>query len=163
MQLHILRLSFVLACFLLFPLLVQAQSNLNVKIGPRVTVDVADIDRTAIGGTFRVLTGNAPLQASGAFDVYLSEGDATIFTVDVNAHYLINLHQQWFSPYAGLGGGLMRVSGQEGFGSETDLGFNLVGGAEVDLGVVTPFVQSQLTLGSTFDRLGFSAGLLFNF
>lgn len=34
-----------------------------------------------------------------------------------------------------------------------------MGGAEVDLRVVTPFLQAQLTLGDRFDRLGLSARL----
>jgi hypothetical protein len=35
-----------------------------------------------------------------------------------------------------------------------------MGGAEVDLRVVNPFVQAQMTLGDQFDRLGITGGVL---
>lgn len=159
MRLLPLSASLIIACLLLTVPQAHAQRNLDLKIGPRVTIDVADIDETAIGGTIRVTGEGFPLQASGAFDVYASEDDATIFTVDLNAHYLIDL-ARWFSPYLGAGGGVTRISGRDGLGSETDLGLNLVGGLEIDVQIITLFTQSQLTLGSTFDRLGFSAGFL---
>ena len=162
MRRHTLTFSLILAALLVIAPPVQAQTDLDFKVGPRVTADVADISGTAIGANLRLLSGTFPVQASGAFDVYVSESDATVFTVDLNAQYLINLNEQWFSPYVGAGGGLTRVSGLEGEGSTTDLGFNLVGGAEIDTRFVTPFAQTQLTLGSTFDRLGFTAGLLIN-
>lgn len=160
MRLLTLTLSLVLASLLLITPQAEAQINLDFKVGPRVTADIADISGTAIGANLRVLSGDVPIQASGAFDVYVSERDATVFTVDLNVQYLIDLDEQWFSPYFGAGGGLTRVSGREGLGSTTDLGLNLVGGAEVDTRLITPFVQAQLTLGSTFDRVGFTAGLL---
>ena len=163
MRLFTLSTSLILACILLTTPQAHAQTNLDLKVGPRVAVDVADIDETAIGGTVRVFSGSSPFQASGAFDVYASEGDATIFTADLNLHYLIALDNvQRVSPYVGAGGGVTRVSGREGAGSETDLGVNLVGGAEIDMRFITLFAQSQITLGDMFDRLGLSAGLLVN-
>lgn len=134
----------------------------GLKVGPRLTADVADIDDIALGGTLRIGSPSIPVQGSGAFDLYLSEGDATVFTVDLNAQVPFDVGR-WFTPYVGAGLGITRVSGRAGGGSTTDLGFNALGGAEMDLrGILRPFVQAQLTLGDTFDRIGFTGGVLFD-
>ena len=132
------------------------------KIGPRLTADVGDINDLALGGTLRIGSPSFPVQGSGAFDLYLSEREATVFTVDLNAQVPFDV-EQWYTPYLGAGLGITRLSGRAGGGSTTDLGFNAVGGAEVDLrGILRPFVQVQLTLGDTFDRIGFTGGVLFD-
>lgn len=165
-----MRPHFSLSVFCIAALLMAAvpaygqadQSNeINWKLGPRLTIDAGDINDTALGGMLRVRSPSFPVQGSGAFDLYLSDGDATVFTVDLNGQVPIEV-ERWFLPYFGAGLGITRVSGRAGEGSTTDTGFNLMGGAEADLRFVNPFIQAQVTLGDRFDRLGFSAGLLFN-
>lgn len=160
------RFSLVLLCIVALAMVVapaygqvDRSAEVNWKIGPRFTADAGDIDDVALGGTLRVRSPSFPIQGSGAFDLYLSESDATTFTVDLNAHIPIEV-ERWFLPYAGAGLGITRVSGGAGDGSTTDLGFNLLGGAEVDLRVVNPFVQAQVTLGDQIDRLGITGGIL---
>lgn len=155
--------SLIAAVVLLLASPVHAQTEEGgFEIGPRLTADVGDINDVALGGTLRIGSPTFPVQGSGAFDLYLSEGDATIFTVDLNAQVPFDV-AQWYTPYLGAGLGITRVSGREGGGSRTDLGFNAVGGAEVDLrGALRPFVQTQLTLGDRFDRIGFTLGVLFD-
>ena len=137
----------------------ETETDVNVRIGPRVTGDVGDIGETAIGATARLEVDEFPIQASGAFDLYLSEGNGTIFTTDLNAQVPVELEDRWFLPYVGAGLGLTRVSGD---GGTTDLGVNLLGGAEVNLRFFRPFAQAQVTLGDDFDRVGLTGGVLFN-
>jgi hypothetical protein len=153
-----------------FPLTAQAQteSSSGFEIGPRVTIDVGDIEEFALGGDVRYdLSQNveAPVQLSGAIDFYFAddaqvgnqEVDRSIYTVDLNAHYMFPT-EETFSPYAGAGIG---ITGSEvGGTSSTDTGLNLVGGVEFDTGTLQPFVQGQITIGD-FDRLGITGGLLF--
>jgi opacity protein-like surface antigen len=133
--------------------------EVNWKLGPRFTADAGDIDDVALGGALRVGSPSFPVQGSGAFDLYLSDGGATVFTVDLNGQIPIEV-EPWFLPYVGAGLGITRASGSAGGESTTDLGFNLMGGAEVDLRVVNPFVQAQVTLGDQIDRLGITGGVL---
>ena len=165
-----MRLYFTVTAFCIAALLVAAPpaygqadqpDEIEWKFGPRLTIDGGDINDTALGGMLRVRSPSFPVQGSGAFDLYLSEGEATVFTVDLNGQVPIEV-ERWFLPYVGAGLGITRVSGRAGGGNTTDAGFNLMGGAEVDLRIVNPFVQAQLTLGDRFDRVGISAGLLFN-
>jgi opacity protein-like surface antigen len=133
------------------------------KIGPRFTADAGDISGVALGGALRVGSPSFPVRGSGALDLYLSEdlsgGDATVFTIDLNGQIPIEV-EQGVLPYVGAGLGITRVSGSADGGSTTDLGVNLMGGAEVDLRVVNPFVQAQVTLGDQIDRLGITGGVL---
>ncbi|MCS3703858.1 porin family protein [Salinibacter ruber] len=149
-----------------FPLTAQAQteSSSGFEIGPRVTIDVGDIEEFALGGDVRYdLSQNveAPVQLSGAFDFYFADDqggtDVSIYTIDLNAHYIFPT-EETFSPYAG--GGIGITGSEVGGTSSTDTGLNLVGGVEFDTGTLQPFVQGQVTIGD-FDRLGITGGLLF--
>jgi len=111
------------------------------------------------GALLRVRYPSFPVQGSGAFDLYLSDEGGTGFTFDLNGQIPFEV-ERWFLPYMGAGLGIYRVSGSGGGGSTTDLGFNRIGGAEVDLRVATPFVQAQVTLGDQIDRLGITVGVL---
>ncbi|ABC43715.1 hypothetical protein SRU_2822 [Salinibacter ruber DSM 13855] len=149
-----------------FPLTAQAQmeSSSGFEIGPRVTIDVGDIEEFALGGDVRYdLSQNveAPVQLSGAFDFYFADDqggtDVSIYTIDLNAHYIFPT-EETFSPYAG--GGIGITASEAGGVSSTDTGLNLVGGVEFDTGTLQPFVQGQITIGD-LDRLGITGGLLF--
>ncbi len=175
------------AAFLLavaFPLTSQAQmeSGSDFKIGPRATIALSDLSDAgadfAIGGDVRYdLSKNvdAPIQLSGAFDFYFAddaqfqdeEVSQTIFTVDLNGHYMIP-NEGAFSPYAGAGVGITSINQDEVDtslgtygGSDTDTGINLVAGAEFDTESFRPFLQGQLTVGGDLDRFGITGGLLF--
>ncbi|WP_103020822.1 outer membrane protein [Salinibacter altiplanensis] len=149
-----------------FPYTAQAQteSNSGFEIGPRVTIDVGDIEEFALGGNVRYDLSQdveEPVQLAGAFDYYFADdqggADVTIYTIDLNAHYIFPT-EETFSPYAG--GGLGITSSEVGGISDTDTGLNLVGGVEFDTGSFQPFVQGQVTIGNP-DRIGITGGLLF--
>ena len=146
----------------------QMESSSGFEIGPRVTIDVGNIEEFALGGDVRYdLARNveAPVQLSGAIDFYFAddtrvgnrEVDRSIYTVDLNAHYMFPT-EETFSPYAGAGIGI--TSSEVGSTSSTDTGLNLVGGVEFDTGTLQPFIQGQVTVGD-IDRLGITGGLLF--
>lgn len=172
-----------------FPLTAQAQmeSESGFKIGPRATIALSDLSDIgadfAIGADVRYDLSEsveAPIQLSGAFDYYFAEDQETggeelsrtIFTVDLNGHYMIPMEGA-FSPYAGAGIGITRSSTEEvevsipGVGTQTfggsdsDVGLNLVGGFEFNTGSFRPFAQAQFTVGGDLDRFGLTGGVLF--
>lgn len=137
-------------------------------MGPRATIDVGDIEEFTIGGDVRydLSQVDAPIQLSGALDFYFAEEDVTIFTVDLNGHYVFPT-EGTISPYAGAGLGITSVSvdvdtPSGSFGADdSDVGLNLVGGIEFQAGSVRPFAQGQFTVGGDFDRFGLTGGVLF--
>jgi opacity protein-like surface antigen len=169
------------------------ESGSGFKIGPRATIALGDLSDAgadfAIGADVRYdLSANvdAPIQLAGSFDFYFAEDieapdpqggtqelSQTIFAVDLNGHYMIPT-EGTFSPYAGVGLGIVRSSQDEvevdtpfgtqtfGGGSNTDVGLNLVGGAEFETGSVRPFAQAQVSLGGDFTRFGITGGVLFS-
>lgn len=172
------RLALIVATAFLFaaaaPLTVHAQMDDGggaFKIGPRLTLDVGDIsdayDGTiALGADARYHPASFPVSGSVAFDYYFAADNVTVYTVDVNALYPIETDAS-FSPYVGGGIGFTNVSVdiQTGLGtvggSTTETGFNLVGGAEFEVGAVQPFAQAQVTFGD-LTRIGITGGLLFS-
>lgn len=174
--------SLVLAVFLALAFSPAAQAQMEsestgssgIKVGPRATVALNDISDFggdfAIGGDVRYdlseSTGS-PIQLSGAFDFYFvddrtvlagNEQSASAFTVDLNGLYSFPTEGN-FSPYAGAGLGIVRTS--VGSASDSDVGLNLTGGAELETESFRPFAQAQLSLGGDFTRFGITAGVLF--
>jgi opacity protein-like surface antigen len=140
------------------------------KLGPRVTIDVNEVDAFGFGGDIRYdLSGGAdvPVQISAGVDYYSAEENLKVFTADFNGHYMIPVEGA-FSPYAGAGVGIalfdFRGGSQFGSTSETFTGLNLVGGIEFQASpLLRPFVQGQITVGSDADRFGITGGLLLSF
>lgn len=167
-----LLLAFV---FLLTPRQAEAQVEVEetiFKLGPRATIDVgdlSDIASVAIGADVRLQTPAFPVQGNGSFDFYFADDPWTVWTVDLNAVYPFAIEDVDFMPYAGAGLGITRLSAGEDteFGefsvSDTDIGVNLVGGAEfvLDNGI-NPFAQLQVTVAGDADRLGITGGVLFD-
>lgn len=165
----IFALAFIFATAV--PLTAQAQSEPAFKVGPRVTLSVGDISDAfggdvAIGADLRYQFAEFPVQGNGAFDFYFADEDVSVFTIDVNVVYPLEVGET-FAPYVGAGLGYTNVSvdidtGFGGFSGDTsDTGINLVGGTEFVTGAAfTPFAQAQLTLGDV-DRFALTGGLLF--
>lgn len=171
------RFTVLTALAFLLAAAVPLSSHAQFKVGPRATIDVGDIEEFAIGGDVRydLSQVDAPIQLSGAFDFYFAddvqvgteEASRTVFTVDLNGHYVFPT-EGTISPYAGAGLGITSVSididtptGDFG-GDDTDIGLNVVGGVEFQTGSVRPFAQGQFTLGGDFDRFGITGGVLFS-
>jgi len=172
------RLSFATILVALFFLAVPAQdANAQVKIGPRVGIDVGDdLDSPFIGAEVRFLAGDLPVTFVGSFDYYFIddetitfggqtvEADNSAFTLDFNALYMFGIDNEAFTPYAGGGLGITRGSTDFNGESEsnTEVNLNVVGGAEFPLDAVTPFVQAQFGIGGDFERFNIAGGILFN-
>jgi hypothetical protein len=170
---------FVALLFLAIP---TQDAHAQVKLGPRVVLSVGDISDAGgdfgIGADVRFLAGDLPVTFNGAFDYYFVEDQPvgngnevgrSIFTIDFNALYMFGVDNQAFTPYAGGGLGITRSSRDdyetgggtvEGF-SDTEIGLNIIGGAEFPLESLTPFVQAQIGVGGV-DRFNIAGGLLFN-
>jgi opacity protein-like surface antigen len=151
----------------------------QVKLGPRLVVDFGEISDFyggdfGIGADVRFNAGDLPVQFNTAFDYYFTDDSnilgqevgVNVFTLDFNAVYMFGIENQVFTPYAGGGLGLAFVSPEDVQGvdteGDTELGLNIVGGAEFPLESVTPFVQLQLTIGGDAERTGIQGGVLFN-
>lgn len=183
------RLAITIVSALFLAAALPLTSHAQFKVGPRATIalnDLSDVGADfAIGADARYdLSENvdAPIQLSGAFDYYFADDQQvtasesvsqTIFTVDLNAHYMFPVEGS-FSPYAGAGIGITSSSTDEvevntplgtrtfGGDSSSDTGLNIVGGAEFEAGSLRPFVEGQFTVGGDLSRFGITGGLLFS-
>ncbi len=173
------RLSIATIFVALLFLAIPAQdAQAQVKLGPRLALSVGDISDAGgdfgIGADVRFLAGDLPVTFNGAFDFYFADDPFTIFTIDANALYMFGVENQAFTPYAGGGLGITRVSVDDievntGFGTETlegdsntEVNLNIIGGAEFPLESFTPFVQAQFGVGGDVDRFNIAGGVLFN-
>lgn len=108
-----------------------------------------------------------PVVANGSFDYYLTDSDNVSYVaVDLNALYEFGVDNQSFTPYAGGGLAITRVSFDSdnqfvGSASDTEIGLNLAGGLRFMLNSVQPFAQLNATLGGNAQRLGLTGGILF--
>ena len=157
------------ALFLLVPAQ-DAQAQTSIQVGPRIGIDVGDA--SDLGGDFfigadgRIASESLPVIINPAFDYYFVDADGvSLFTLDANALYQFGVDNQAFTPYAGGGLGYVRTSVDAGpFGDVggSDIGLNLVGGAEFETGNLKPFVQAKVTLGD-FTLFNIMGGVLFSF
>lgn len=152
--------------FLLTPQ--QANAQVEVEVGPRVGIDLADA--SDIGGDFfigaegRINSAAMPVTINPAIDYYFVDVDGySLLNVDINALYEFGVDNQAFTPYAGGGLGVIRSSFDAGgiSASDTEIGLNLLGGATFETGNLQPFVQAKINVGSNFTLFGLMGGLLF--
>ena len=102
-----------------------------------------------------------------SFDWYFPDDEiADVDFYEFNGNLIYNFGES-VRPYIGAGGGLARVSFNTDFfdDSESEFGFNLVGGVKFGGGPVNPFAEVRYVIYSgdeTFNnRLVFSGGILF--
>lgn len=178
------RLSFAALFVALFFLAMPAQdAQAQVKLGPRLVLSVGDISDLggdfAIGADVRFNVGDLPVEFNGAFDYYFVSDRSfptgtggtvdvglNIFTIDFNALYKFGIENEAFTPYAGGGLGITRLSYDDvdnvRIEGTTEVNLNIIGGAEFPLDSVTPFVQGQIGIGGDIDRFNITGGVLFN-
>lgn len=170
--------------FLLLSGLKQAHAQAQIELGPRAGLDVGDVEDFFIGADVRIGLGELPVLINPGFNYYFREDDEFVeeltddeigvdrglFTVDVNLLYEFGVDNQVFTPYAG--GGLMiarfsadpesELPADADLFDETEVGFNVVGGAAFESGNLKPFVQAKFTLGMDVDLFSVGGGLLFS-
>lgn len=83
----------------------------------------------------------------------------------INANVKYSFKAEGFTPYVGGGLGLnfgsVSVSGYPGSASDTKIGINLLGGAEMKFGSATGFAQLGYNLISDMNNLQILAGVMF--
>ena len=146
----------------------QAQAQTQIEIGPRAGFDLAgNVEEFFIGFDSRFALSNFPVLLNGTFDYYFVDG-FDLWQLSFNALYEFGVDNQSFSPYAGAGIGISRVSSDLDQGvlggiddSTNDLGLNLIGGATFGVGNLKPFAQAQITFGDV-ELFALTGGLLFS-
>jgi len=150
----------------------QARAQTQIEIGPRLGFDLAgDVEEFYIGADSRFTVGGLPVILNGVFDWYFlddtflggTDVDASFFQLSFNALYEFGLDNASFTPYAGAGIGLNRLSVSVGNvdDGDTELGVNLIGGATFGFGNLKPFAQAQISFGDV-DLFTIAGGLLFS-
>jgi hypothetical protein len=107
------------------------------------------------------------------FDFYFTDDPLTFWSLSANGLYMIETENPSLDPYVGAGLGIYRTSVDvdTGFGSfgasSTDIGINLLAGAQFPLETVTPFAEAQFspvfTSGDTTTLFNIKGGVLFTF
>lgn len=137
----------------------HAQFSLGVQGGYNLdafTEQGAEEGTYFLGGQARLGLVGLPIILNPNADYFFNDLDDTN-VLQFNADVLVPLGPKnaVFTPYAGLGLGVTRVSfdpdtpilGNLLESSETDFGVNLIGGATFGLGPVRPFAQACVTFG----------------
>jgi len=181
------KLSFIapaLFALLLFAAPQQVDAQTSIEVGPRLGIDLGDA--SDIGGDFfigaegRIGTDALPVIINPSFDYYFVDSpegvDRSLIAIDINALYEFGIDNQAFTPYAGGGIGITRVSVSSegvdvpGFGSlgggsssSSEVGLNLIGGARFETGSLQPFAQAKINVGSDITLFNLMGGLLFSF
>lgn len=136
----------------------DATAQPRVDMGPRVGFDMANVEELLIGADVRIAHSELAIEFQSALDVYLP-ANGSFTTLSANVLYPIPVEDgSRLHPYAG--GGLGISFYDTGGTNQSDAGLNLVGGARFPTsGALTPFVQTQITLG-TVDLIALSGGVL---
>jgi hypothetical protein len=165
--------TLILAAALVVPatiLVGQNNAEAQFRIGPHVGYSV-DSETLFIGADSWIgmtsIGDRMQLHLNPAFSYYLIEGSASVISIDVNAPFMFEIPSLSFMrPYAAPGVAVRRVSvslGPLGSLSDTQFGFNVIGGALfMPDSVVNPFTQLKLTIadGTDFAIMG---GAMFKF
>lgn len=173
MKRYTLLSAVLFALLLMVP--AQSQAQATFQLGPRIGIDFGDIEEVFIGADLRVTTENLPVVINPTFDFYFTPENFTFWGLSANGLYAFGVDNEAFTPYAGAGLGIYRFSfdGQSvggvtvGGGSSTDIGLNLLFGAQfITERTLVPFVEAQytpvFTEGSTTTLFGIKGGILFN-
>jgi opacity protein-like surface antigen len=147
------RTSVMMALLLAFalPLASQAQWRLGANAG--YDVDIKDF-LIGVNAQFTIpgaAIAGVPLQFSPGFDFYPGVGSGvTYWIADMDAHYPIQA--RGLNPFIGGGLYMSRASvdaGTLGSISDTNLGLNLMGGAEFGTHeTIRPYAEGKFRLGS---------------
>jgi hypothetical protein len=138
----------------------QAQAQTDLSIGPRVGYET-DSENFFIGGDARIGVETFPVRINPTFDYFFVDGNITLFQITGNALYEFGIDNTTFTPYAGAGLSYLRSS--IGNVSNSDVGLNLLGGAEfTNVGGFVPFVQGEFVVGGNASPFKITGGLLFD-
>lgn len=136
----------------------QAQLRLGAHTGYNLDAPSDDgVEEGAflVGGEARFQVANLPVVLNPSATYHLTGLDnTTLWQFDANVLYPFGTQNAVFTPYAGLGLGVSRISSEadvplvgEISEDETNYGLNILGGVTFGNGPVQPFAQAKITLG----------------
>ena len=127
-------LSFILGIFLLSDV---PEANAQARLGANVGYNL-DNEHWFVGGQLRYGMPTFPLTFNPSLEYYLDVPGGSIWELDINGIYHIGReYTTTFTPYFGAGLGVLYFNPEnDAFDSNTDLGLNLVAGA--DFGSIRP-------------------------
>ncbi len=151
----------------------RAQAQAQIQVGPRIGYELSDFEALFVGADVRISTPALPVQINPTLDYYFLE-DTEIFGTEisqsllqltVNALYQFGINNEVFTPYAGGGLSYLRISAEANgeSSSDSDVGLNLVGGAEFGVGQLKAFAQAEFVVGGDANPLKITGGVLFGF
>lgn len=140
----------------------KAKAQTTFELGPRIGYEVDDWESFFIGADARIGLAALPIAINPYFDYYFLDVDnVSLVQLGANALYEFGIMNQVFTPYAGAGLAISRISYDiSGVDNDTEMGLNLLFGSRFGFGQMRPFVQAQFTLGDA-DFFSLAGGLLF--
>ena len=157
------KLFSLLTLTLLLGLGLTQDADAQVKVGAHTgyNLDAPSEDGVAegafvLGGEARFRVGSLPVELNPSASYHLTGLENTsLWQFDANVLYPFGTANAVFTPYAGLGLGVTRISSEtnlpvlgEVSRDETDYGLNLIGGATFGSGAIQPFAQAKVTFGN---------------
>lgn len=160
------------------PLEAQSQSFSETEegtaflIGPRVGMDIGDIEDPFAGIDARITSMQLPVVINPTFDYYFIGEGRTFWSLSGNLLYPFGAEDRSFSFYGGAGLGIYRFSVEGNVPDAafregtTDVGANFMLGTMIAANTFTPFAELQYTTifseGSP-TLFGVKGGILINF
>lgn len=132
----------------------QVQFGVQVNLADEFDLGVGVRAQSSLAFLFDEGTPLDALIGAASLDAYFpgecGGSDCSYFELNGNALYPLDIGAERFEPYAGGGLHLGRRSvdvERPGFGSDTRIGLNAIGGAAFDLGGLAAFAEGKLGLG----------------
>lgn len=158
---------------LLTALVVAAFLSLNTEVKAQLGIGAyggynTDAEEVLVGATVRLnlaafTMGAIPLIIAPGFEIYpgMPEG-VSLSQFDLNAMYALIIPMLPVQPYLGGGLAFLRSSvSVAGFdATSTSTGFNLLGGAQLNLGPASPFGHLRVTFVEGGSGVSLIAGIL---
>jgi hypothetical protein len=130
-----------LPVLLLLTALTCAPAWAQTSVGPYIGADVGRSNSASgIAATFGL--GRTPLEFSPSAEASLSGGFSS-WRLNADALYRLGLPDAFLTPYVGTG---LTLGHRENHGTKP--GVNGIAGARLNFGVLQPFAQSRLSVGS---------------
>lgn len=137
----------------------QAQLRLGAHTGYNLDApndDGVEEGAFLVGGQARFQVARLPVVLNPSATYHLTGLDNTsLWQFDANVLYPFGTQNAVFTPYAGLGLAVSRISTEadvplvgEIETDQTDYGLNVLGGITFGNGLVQPFAQAKITLGN---------------
>lgn len=139
------------ALFLVVALPSETKAQTSLQLGPRVGMDIGDIEDPFLGIDARITSTDFPVVINPTFDYYLVGEGRTFWSLSGNVLYPFGAEEHRFSFYGGVGLGIYRFSVEASApdlpfrGGSTDIGANFLVGTMISAEALTPFAGLKYT------------------